>query len=172
MKSDARIKSQISLVHTNSCKCFASGRLVSFPKDCSKAIQSGSVHFYHSINCFIKYLATHCALTAPPPGLSSSAAFCVFLGRNSQLTCRCVPALADTASFTAVWSLYSPQLQGSARSHEMNDVPFTTHTAQRWLFGVPSPTLLLKQGYLFSYLLNARPHFIIPVCLKKKDMMR
>lgn len=84
-----------------------------------------------------------------PSGLSGSAAFCVFLAKSSQLTCRCVPALADTTSFTAVWSLYSPQLQGSALSHETDDMPLP-HTAQQWLFSVPSPAFLLKQGYLFS----------------------
>ena len=88
---------------------------------------------------------------------------------RSQLTRRCVPALADAASFAAARAPYTPQLQGSARSHETNDTPLP-HTQHSSGFSTPPSAFLLKQGYLFFFFFGFQFNVFLPLCRAKRTL--
>lgn len=73
-----------------------------------------------------------------------------------QLTWWWVPRLADTASSTAVWALFAPQLQGSALSHETNDTPLP-HTAHKQLFNTSPHTV---PSYLYNIYVFCKIFFL------------
>lgn len=94
-----------------------------------------------------------------PRGLSGSAApnrHTCWKARRSQLTCRRVPALADAASFTAVWVCATAAGLRSLPRDKW--YPITTHTHTH-TEGAYKP-LLIKTG-LFVFAILPKPHIVL-----------